>query len=108
MPGMDNHTSEAPHSTIAVLGYFSTILAGEVLIGTVLLRTLRQDSLPLHVDLTLIGVAGLLSVFGWWRRADFHHWRSTRGRIRITRHQNLLVTILLTSIVCMFVYAISC
>jgi hypothetical protein len=104
---MDDHTSETPNPTIAVLGYFSTILAGEVLIGTVLLRTLRQDRLPLHVDLTLIGVAGLLTVFGWWRRDDFHHWRSTRGRISITKYQGLLVTILLTSIVCMFAYAIS-
>jgi len=90
-----------------LLGYFSTILAGEVLIGTVLLRTFRQDSLPFYVDLTLLSVACLLTAFGWWRRADFHQWRSTRGQMPITKCQGLLVAVLLSSIIGLFVYAIS-
>ncbi len=91
LPDDSNHQQPVPTGTL--MAYLMTVLAWELEIVVLLVHAFANEKLdPLGHGVLLL-VAGSLTLFAWFRgRKSFELLRWTRGRIRITPFQAVMIT----------------
>jgi hypothetical protein len=84
--------------TLPLLSYLLTILAWEAEAATVLLHLLKKGPLEPFGHIVLLTITCGLTLFTWFRgKRGFERLRWTRGRIRISLGQGIIVALFMVA-----------
>jgi uncharacterized membrane protein len=86
-------------TTLALFGYLVTVLAWELELGVVLLHVFAKKKLDPFAHAALLGVSITLTAFTYVQGSrDFLRLRRTRGRVRLTGLQVVLITMFIVTL----------
>lgn len=87
----DNSKRLPPVPTLWLFGYLATVYAWLAEMSLAILHFVARVDIPVIPHVTVLCVTLALTLFSWWRRADYTLLRPSRGRILLTRLQSAMV-----------------